>query len=483
MALPERAAAPKLLGREKPRIAPPLPARSQVKDFVEVSTALGIKPYPWQRTAMRYITALAPGDRWLYPEVGIVVGRQNGKTTLLVPLVVSRLRAGHKIMHTAQNRSLPRDVFDQVAEIMSRDTALFSSRNGRPVKPRYANGQEEIRLTNGGIYRIVAPTRGGARGPSNDLVIVDELREMKDHDFIGGAEPTLLASPYPQMLYLSNAGEVDSVVLNAIRERADKDPSLAYLEWSAAPERAADDREGWLEANPSIGHRPGVIEYLERKHESHRLGGTLGIFETEHLSRWVNSLREPLVSEQAWSHAEATELEEPTRPYMAVSMDPSGTRASAALAWPQADGTIALRMLFDVRGDPIDTDRLGTDMREMARTRRVANVGFDPMTDAALARYFPKTEPVTGSKYANASSRFVSAVEAGTARWMDCAAVSEDLTWTARKAHEESGSFQAVRGNDDRPITATLAAIRAVWLASEPKPAPVVRKPRLPVSF
>ena len=72
--------------------------------------------------------------------------------------------------------------------------------------PRFGSGQEEIRLRNGGKYRIVAPTRGGARGPSNDLVIVDELREMDTLDFIAAAKPTLIASPSPQIVYLSNAG-------------------------------------------------------------------------------------------------------------------------------------------------------------------------------------------------------------------------------------------------------------------------------------
>ena len=94
--------------------------------------------------------------------------------------------------------------------------------------------------------------------------------------------------------------------------------------------------------------------------------------------------------------------------------------------------------------------------------------GVDPLTDAALAKYLPRTEPVAGAKHANASARFVNAVSGGTLHWTDADAVTDDLTWTSRKPHDESGSFQAVRADDDRPITAALAAIRAVWLASGP---------------
>jgi hypothetical protein len=182
------------------------------------------------------------------------------------------------------------------------------------------------------------------------------------------------------------------------------------------------------------------------------------------------STRERLVDEYAWDVCHG-EVPEPRRPFMGVSMDPSGTRASAAIAWQLEGGDVALRLLFDVAGSPIDTAALGKDMREKALRLGVAAVGFDPLTDAELAKFFRKSEPISGGKYANASARFVTAVNGRRIRWDDARQVTEDLTWTARKPHDESGSYQAVRAKDDRPITAALAAIRAVWLASGPKPA------------
>jgi hypothetical protein len=472
MALPNaKRGAPK--GHAKPRIAPPTPARSDLVGFRATATALGIGLMPWQETAARYLEAQGADGRHLYREVAIIVARQNGKSKLLIPLIVKRLLAGARIMHTAQDRNLPREVFGVVAELMwEQHPEMFPMRNGRPTKPRYANGQEEIRLTNGGVYSIVAPTRGGARGPSRDLVVIDELREMDTWDFIAAAKPTMTAAPDPQIVYLSNAGEVDSIVLNAIRDRRDDDPSLAYLEWSAAPERPADNLTAWAEANPSMGSEAegmgSVRAYLEAEYRTAKLEGTLAIFETEHLCRWVNSTREVLVNAAAWQLCEAETLGEPSRPVMAVSMDPSGTRASAAIAWQQDEGKVALRLLFDVTGRPIDTDRLGADLRDTAHGLGVKVVGFDPLTDAQLARFFPNSEPIAGQKYANATSRFVASVEASKLSWQDCAAVGDDLTWTARKPHDESGSFQAVRASDDRPITAALAAVRAVWLAANP---------------
>jgi hypothetical protein len=474
--MPARRVTKPLVGRERPRVAPPTPARSQLDEFVKVAKAIGIDLFPWQRTAARYLTALGQGDAWLYRHVAIVVARQNGKTKLLVPLIVSRLRMGHRIMHTAQDRNLPREIFSEVADIMAASPGELAIKNGRIVMPRFANGQEEIRMRNGGVYSIVAPTRGGARGPSRDLVIIDELREMKDHDFIAAANPTLQASKSPQMVYLSNAGDESSVVLNAIKKSIPDDPTLAYLEWSAQEDRNYEDRDGWAESNPSIGYLPGILGNLEQDLQTYRSRGELPIFNTENLCRWETTIRQRLVEDATWL-AGRSPLELPTRPVLAFSMDPEGHRASAAIAWRRSDGTIGLRLIREgtSKTGAFDTDLFGDELRRDAARMGIRTVGFDPLTDAALAKFFKKPESISGGKFANATAQFCNLVTAGKLRWADCDAVTDDLTWTARKVDVESGSYEAVRVQDDRPITASLAAIRAVWLASAPsKPSPKV---------
>jgi hypothetical protein len=477
--------APAFVGSPTPRIAPPRPAKSDVPSLVATADGIHLRLMPWQETAGHYLTATNKDGGHLYREVAVVVARQNGKTALLKPLIVKRLRAGRRILHIAQNRELPRAMFGVVADAMSDTPEMFPKRRGKTIWPRYGSGQEEIILTNGGSYRIAASNRGGARGQSIDDLIIDETREMVDWEVVSAAEPTMTMSPDPQTIYLSNAGTDESVVLNSLRTRGldGSDPSLAYLEWSASPDRAPDDRDGWAEANPALGHFPQVLRELERSYTARKADGQMAIFETERLCRWVTTMREPLVAVDGWAKCAATEpLPAPVRPYMAVSMDPSGKRASAAIAWRLPDETIALRLLFDVPGDPIDTDLLGKDMRDKAKELRAITVGFDPMTDTALTRYFARTESIVGTKYANATARFVAAVEAGKVRWADAAAVTDDLGWTTRKDHDEKGAFEAVRGSDNRPITAVLAAIRAVWLASEPKPRPADRS-RTPMGF
>jgi hypothetical protein len=331
-----------------------------------------------------------------------------------------------------------------------------------------ANGQERIDTWPGGVYRIVAPTREGARGPSNDLVIIDEARELLDYAFIAGARPTMTASRNPQTWFLSNAGDALSVVLNALRQRAVElgDESLAWLEWSAAPDRDLDDRHGWAEANPSLG-RLIDMRTLQGFRDDYKL--TPAIFQTEHLCQWADSMLPRAINDVAWQRA-ARPTELPIRPSLGISVSPK--RIAAVIAWTQSDGSIGMRLAADVVGDPVDVDAAGVAIRQLAEQLGVDAVGYAPATDRDLARYLelPGAElaPLSGQLAAAASARFVATIEAGRLAWSDAELVGADLALTVRRSLS-AGTWTAVAGRADRPIPAALAAIHAVWLATTPR--------------
>jgi hypothetical protein len=466
--LAEAAAA--LVGSPSPRIGPPLPLRHGLDEYRKHAADLDIVPMPWQDNAACYLTATDAQGNYLFRDVAVVVGRQNGKTTLLKALIVQRLLEGRKVMHIAQVRELPRIMFETIADALeASDSDLFPRRRGKVIWPRRGAGSESIVLTNGGTYRIAAAVTGSARGHTIDDLLIDELREMESFDVINAAKPAQRFSENPQTIYLSNAGTDDSVVLNSLRLRGEEgDTSLAYLEWSADPDYDPGDVRGWVQANPSIGHFPQVLRDLEKDYTAAKLGGNMAGFETEALCRWVKTMRPALVASDEWNACEAGKVPAGThRTFYAVSMDPDGSRACIASAWLGPDDICYVSLVEDVRGDPISTADLGNAWRVAHRGK----VAFDPMTDRELAKFFKNNKSVTGGEFANATSNFVARVKAGTIRWTDAAAVGEDLAWTSRKENDETGSFQAVRANDDRPIPAALAAIRAVWLATGIRPA------------
>src|SRR5512146_855766 len=105
-----------LLGTPKPRLAPPTPAKADVAEFKALASKLGLELYPWQESAARYLTAQGASGHPLYREVAIVVARQNGKTRLLLPLIVAHLQAGHRVIHAAQHLRMPGDFHRELAE-------------------------------------------------------------------------------------------------------------------------------------------------------------------------------------------------------------------------------------------------------------------------------------------------------------------------------------------------------------------------------
>lgn len=452
---------PKLLmGVDEPRIGPPLPARSLITEYEQAAERLGIKLYPWQRIAGRYMMALGKGDAWLYREVAIVVARQNGKTSLVVPRILMGLERGESILHTAQNRGIPQKTF-------LRDVVPAIRRTGIEAEIRKANGQEEINTPNGGRYKIVAPNES-SRGETADLVIIDEVWHQKDDELMAAVVYTTAARPNAQTIYLSNAGDLSSVVLNGLRKRGTtgSDPRLAYLEWSAAPERAIDDRAGWAEANPALGHGRVVEESIEHYLRSQPQTN----FERESLCRTTMSRIDSIIGIDEWQEQQFTIGLKPIRPSLGIKMDFSGERASAVLAWQESDGKIAIDLVADVRGHPVETDQMGPDLQKVALLKRVRETVYDPTTDADLARHLRRSQPLTGRDYASATEKFVRLAKGRQLRVHDENGIfATDLTVTVPRTHSD-GSFHAVKASPEATNTAVEAAIRAVWLATVPRP-------------
>ena len=281
----------------------------------------------------------------------IVVARQNGKTELLVPLILMALRSGRNVLHTAQNRDLPRQTFLRLARLMAGLDDVESIRK--------ANGQEEIVLTNGARYTLVAPN-SNVRGETADLVLIDEVREQHDYEVMDAILPTITARRAPADHLPQQR--------RRLRERRPQRPApahghrpaLAYLEWSAAPDRELDDVEGWAEANPGLG-----ITITMETLEYNLANRPPASFETEHLCRWVITMQPRLVTESAWLGARG-ELEPPS----GRRWPSAWTRRARAPRPPSPGGraTGAWRCASSPRstGDPIDTARLGPDLHDLA---------------------------------------------------------------------------------------------------------------------
>ena len=82
------------------------------------------------------------------------------------------------------------------------------------------NGKKKMVLTGNREYKVGAPPRRAGRGDSNDLVMLDEVREHRDWETWSAAAASINAKPNGLIVCFSNAGDPDSIVLRQLRAQA-----------------------------------------------------------------------------------------------------------------------------------------------------------------------------------------------------------------------------------------------------------------------
>lgn len=310
---------------------------------------LGIDLYPWQKWLLIHALELNEDGTYRFRKIFVIVGRQNGKTTLLSVLTLWWLfmdaesfpehLPAHEflILGTAQNLDLAEEAWDAALKRCDpdpdEDDEVFvveelAAEARRPVK---TNGKKSLRLKNNAKYEPRAASRMGGRGKSAARVLMDEMREQQTWDVWGSVSKTKNAIFNSQLWGISSAGDIKSVVLRALRDGAIKtikayeqyvetglqdleefanthDIATALFEWSAPEDAALLDIDGILQANPSAGHKPMFFESIW----SDLLGDEdEATKRTEILGQWVTSLIEPYLAGEGWvACSDAPEVDE-----------------------------------------------------------------------------------------------------------------------------------------------------------------------------
>ena len=171
-----------------------------------------------------------------------------------------------------------------------------------------------------------------------------------------------------------------SVVLNSLRAagRRGSDPRLPRVVGRPRDEPPTTGRAGSRPTPPSATTRRSSDD-LEKDYLAAKLGGNLAGFETEALCRWVPTTRESWSTRSRGGQCRAEEEAAAARP---GAGDQHGPATAGAHRWPWrggGDDTIGhVQLLFDVTGDPIDTDTLGVDMPRWRPAGRVVRGRLRP---------------------------------------------------------------------------------------------------------
>lgn len=232
---------------------------------------LGKKLYPWQAWALIHMLEIVGelGKEWhfRFRTVLTLVSRQCGKTVLSEVLASFFLNV--LCVDSIFGTSLSLDKAEEVWEAVINDQESIPMLSSEINRVARTNGNKRLILTGLRQYKVGAPTRRAGRGDSNDLVMLDELREHRDWETWAAAAASINAKPNGLIVCFSNAGDPDSVVLRQLREQAiasikgtDTEDyggevdatTLGLFEWSAPEGAATDDMEALAQANPALGY-------------------------------------------------------------------------------------------------------------------------------------------------------------------------------------------------------------------------------------
>jgi len=404
-------------GSQTPRIMSPsqdLPSRGP--EMVEFCKEIGYPLLPWQELlALESLKYKADG-RWAHPLVGIMLPRQQGKSTFMALRILFGIyRLGEKMhLATAHKLTTSAEIFFKVGQMID-DSHVLQENFAKKFESK---GSQEIRFKNGARYLIRAGNSAarGIAGP--DVIHIDELREFDTEDVWSSMRFTQMSNKNPQAYFYSNAGHTGSVLLLKFRERglaaaSGADDSIGWFEWSAEPGAAVDDKEAWYQSNPSLGHT------VHEDNIKDSLSDREDIFRTEILCQFVSMIN-PVISEAEWKKCkdDSYKLDKNKDTWMAIDLSPDRKHASL-VAGQRIDGDKFMVALLQTWFNPmsIDDKQMANDIAPWVRKFPVNYVAFSKSTAGAVAaRLSPAGIPVyeiNSQDYQQSCDEFVSAVSSG----------------------------------------------------------------------
>ena len=474
---------PDLVGQLAPRVATPRRgATTEGPRAAALAAVAGLDLMPWQRLALDRMLEVDGTGQLQHTEVGILVGRGNGKTKLLAARVLYGLlvQGWDTLGVAANNRELARELWGDVVRMVT-DSPL-SRYLAEP--PRKANGSEQlaVRSLTGDVarYRIGAATGGSARGFRARLLVVDELRELtqlEPYAAITGVQAGLPGRT--QRVLPSTAGDAASLVLNALRDRgraAAADPALhprlCWLEWSAAPGAPVTDPAAWAAANPALGMRVSA-EHLAA--ESAAAPET--VFRTEYLNQWVDVMA-AAVPPGVWAAAERdVPLGRGWPAVIGVELAPDRGSAAVVLAARDPGGVAHLRLLAHAEAEPgatVDPAELAAATARLWREHHASTVAADswqgrPVLDQLAALRIP-VAPTAAGQLSLATAGLLAGLVAGRVAHDGDQVLTAHVLAAGTKPSGDGGQVLSRRASTGPMAGAVAAAVALHQLAAPAAP-------------
>lgn len=245
-----------LIGSQRPSLLS-LPVDrlgSAGREAVEFAASAGLILDDWQRWLLEMSLAEDATGHHSAFEVGIEVGRQNGKGAVLEARQLAGLFVVRERLqiHSAHEFRTTFEHFLRLVNLIEAAPAL----DRKVARIRRGAGEQAIELKTGERLRFIARSGGSGRGMSGDAVYLDEAFAVTP-TMLGALLPTLSARPNPQIWFASSAPMSSSTVMHSLRRRAasSQPGRLFYAAWCNDEGVDPDDMNAVARANPALGIR------------------------------------------------------------------------------------------------------------------------------------------------------------------------------------------------------------------------------------
>jgi hypothetical protein len=466
-----------LRGNQRPRLLH-LPSGASTLNAEEPLYFLGEWGFgyiDWQQFVLRNALAEQADGRWAAKEVGLEVGRQNGKGEV----VEGRECLGlfyleeRKLIHSAHEFATAIDALDRMDDRIGQNPSL--KKRVRTVKR--SHGEEGVYLKDGRSLRYKTRTKGGGRGFGADLLVLDEAMFLAEA-FLGALMPVISARRNPQMWYMGSAVDQDSmehgVVFARVRRRAIEATArrLAYFGWSADFESPADvseeataDPVAWAAANPSLGLLidPEHVA-LEREAMDHRT------FCVERLGvgDWpdLDELPGQGISFESWIACvdEGSHVLDPV--CFAIDVKPDRSAGAIAVAGRRSDGLAHVEIVDHRPGTGWIAERVaGLVERHDALAVKVGKGSPAESLIPALEDLRVEVQPLSTGEHAQACGALFDAVEQRAVRHLGTAELSAAIRGAVKRPLSDAWAWS--RKSSVVDISPLVAGTLALWAVLE----------------
>jgi len=449
-----------------------LPSKGQ--EMIDFATELGINLMEWQKFVCIHGHKVRPDGRWAHSELGLIMARQQGKSTLMMLRILTGMFVWGEGLQLASAHRLTTslETFRQIVALIETHPKLEKE----VKKIRWQHGAEEIELF-GNRRFVVKAANNAARGLSKpETIHLDELREYKDEDAWSSMRYSMMAAKNPQVWIYSSAGDQHSVILNKLRERAlvsatTNDP-IGWFEWSAEPDAPIllpSGEMNWpafAQANPSLGItiHPDNLKAV--------INDPPDIVRTEVLAQWVDTINSA-IDAQKWGlcQTDPIPLDPEKETWFGLDLSPD-RKFGALVATQKLPGEkFNLVLLHTWSNDySINDLAVANDIAPYVRKYNVQTVAYSKRTAQAVAsRLVPAGIPITdmdGAIYAESCDRWLGAINSHRLQHGGQDELTQQ-TLSAAKLPYGDGSWIIGRRASRVAVCAAVASALATYFATQ----------------